>query len=129
MIALDTNVVVRLLVGDHPHQTAVAQSCVAAGAFLSLGVLMEAEWVMRTTYRFSRERIADGFADLFDLDCVQVEESELLRWGIERYRAGADWSDLLHLIAARAHAAFATFDRALPRHAGKDAPVAIEVLK
>ena len=128
MIAVDTNVVVRLLVGDDLAQTVAAQRCVAPGAFVSQGVLMEAEWVLRTVYRLTADRIADDLGKLFNLDCVHVEDRELLRWAAERYRGGADWADLLHLIAARGHAGFATFDRALPRQAGKEAPVAIELL-
>ncbi|HEY0414311.1 MAG TPA: type II toxin-antitoxin system VapC family toxin [Allosphingosinicella sp.] len=129
MIAVDTNVVVRLLVGDDPAQTLAAQRCVAAGAVVSHGVLMEAEWVLRTVYRLAAQRIADDFGKLLDLDCIHMEDRKLLRWAVERYRGGADWAHLLHLIAARGHAGFATFDCALPRQAGKDAPVAIEVLR
>jgi predicted nucleic-acid-binding protein len=129
MIAVDTNVIVRFLVADDSHQARSAQECVAAGAFVSHGVLMEAEWVLRTVYRLAREGIAGGLLDLLDLDCIHAHDDELLRWAIERYRRGADWADLLHLIAARAHAGFVTFDRALNRQAGRDAPVPIEVLR
>lgn len=129
MIAVDTNVVVRLLVGDDAEQRSAAQRCVGRGVFVSHGVVMETEWVLRTVYRLSRDRIADDLLEMLDLHCVQVDDSDYLRWALSRYREGADWADLLHLIAARAHAAFATFDRALPRRAGEDAPVPIEVLR
>lgn len=129
MIAVDTNVVLRLLVADDPHQTEVAQRRVAEGVFISPGVLMETEWVMRTAYQIPRERIADLFRDLIELRPIDLENREELRWATDRYRRGADWADLLHLIAARAHGGFATFDRALPRQAGTDAPTIIEVLK
>jgi predicted nucleic-acid-binding protein len=129
MIAVDTNVVVRLLVADDHHQALKAQECVAAGAFVSHGVLMEAEWVLRTVYRLGRERLADSILDLLDLACIHAHDDDLLRWAVERYRRGADWADLLHLIAARAHASFVTFDRALTRQAGNEAPVAIKVLR
>jgi predicted nucleic-acid-binding protein len=129
MIAVDTNVIVRFLVGDDPHQTVLARRTVARGIFVSHGVLMEAEWVLRTAYRLTAVWIADAFLDLVDLDCVQTDDPDLLRWAIDRYRTGADWADMLHLIAGRAHAGFATFDRALPRQAGVDAPVGIEVVQ
>jgi predicted nucleic-acid-binding protein len=129
MIAVDANVIVRFLVGDDPAQTVAAGKCVATGAFVSHGVLMEAEWVLRTVYRLTVQRIADDLGKLLDLDCIHVEDRELLKWAVKRYRGGADWADLLHLVAARGHAGFATFDRALSRQAGKDTPVAIEVLR
>jgi predicted nucleic-acid-binding protein len=129
MNAVDTNVIVRLLIGDDPAQTVAAERCVARGAFVSHGVLMEAEWVLRSVYQLSAQRIADDLAKLLDLDCIDVEDRTLLRWAADRYRGGADWADLLHLIASRAHGGFATFDRALPRQAGRDTPTPIEVLR
>ena len=128
MIAIDTNVVVRFLVGDDAGQARIAQQRIAGGAFISHGVLMEAEWVMRTAYRLPAARIADAFGDLLEINSVELDDPDDLRWAVSRYRLGADWADLLHLIAARAQPGFATFDRALPKQAGRDAPVAIEIL-
>lgn len=129
MIAVDTNVIVRFIVDDDPQQGPIAQQCIARGVFVSHGVLMEAEWVMRTLYRMTRAEISGAFLDLLDLGCVEVDDRDLLRWAAERYRGSGDWTDLLHLIASRAHGGFATFDRALPRQAGKDTPTPIEVLR
>ena len=78
MIAVDTTVVLRLLVGDDPHQTEVAQRRVAEGISVSHGVLMETEWVMRAAYRLPRERIADSLADLLELAVVEIEDREEL---------------------------------------------------
>jgi predicted nucleic-acid-binding protein len=128
MIAVDTNIVVRFLVADDPHQTKAARDCVAAGIFVAHGVLMESEWVMRTAYRLDRARIADLLGDFLELESVEVEDREALLWASDRYRLGADWADMLHLIASRAQPAFATFDRSLAGDAGKDAPMAIQLL-
>lgn len=129
MIAVDTNVVLRFLIADDPHQADVARDCVASGIFVSHGVLMETEWVLRTVYRLHRSRIADSLGDFIELEAVHVDDRDDLRWAVERYRLRADWADLLHLIASRAQAEFATFDRLLPKHAGVDAPLTIHVLK
>jgi predicted nucleic-acid-binding protein len=129
MIAVDTNVVVRFLVADDPHQADVARDCVASGIFVSHGVLMETEWVLRTVYRLRRSRIADSLGDFIELETVHVDDLDDLRWAVGRYRLRGDWPDMLHLIASRAQAEFATFDQLLPRHAGNDAPVTIQVLK
>jgi predicted nucleic-acid-binding protein len=128
MIAIDTNVVLRFLLGDDPGQAKVAESCVAGGTFVAHGVLMEAEWVMRAGYRLDRTRIADLLVDLLEIDSVELDDREELRWAIDRYRHGADWADLLHLISCRAHPAFATFDRSLAKEAGAKSPVRIELL-
>ena len=129
MMAVDTNVIVRLVVADDPHQWTLAKQCVAEGVFVPHGVFMEAEWVLRTSYRLPTAWVADALMDLVNLDCVQCDDPDLLRWAIGRYREGADLADMLHLVAARGHAGLATFDRALPRQAGDDAPTPIEVLK
>ncbi|MBV9883605.1 MAG: type II toxin-antitoxin system VapC family toxin [Sphingomonadaceae bacterium] len=128
MRAVDTNVILRFLIGDDPRQAKVAERCVADGIFVSHGVLMEAEWVMRAGYRLNPTQIADLLSDLLEIACVEVDDREELRWAIERHRQGADWADLLHLIACRAQPAFATFDRTLAREAGPNAPVSIELL-
>jgi predicted nucleic-acid-binding protein len=129
MIAVDTNIVVRFLIADDPRQAALAQQRMTEGAFVSPGVLMETEWVLRSSFRLPRQRLADLLHDLIEVASVEFEDRDQLRWAVGRYRLGADWADLLHLIAARAHGRFATFDRDLSRGAGKDAPTAIEVLQ
>lgn len=126
--AVDTNVILRLLVGDDPHQADAARDCVAGGIFVSHGVLMETEWVLRSVYRLRRSRIADSLGDFIELESVDVDDRDDLRWAVDRYRLGADWADMLHLIASRAEPAFATFDRTLAEDAGNDAPIAIRLL-
>lgn len=125
MIAVDTNVVLRLALGDHADQTRRAEQLLKNGIFVSQGVLMETEWVMRSVYLLKREEIADSLADLVDLANVRVDRPSDLAWAIDRYRAGADWSDMLHLIASRGMDGFATFDRKLPKRAGASPPVPV----
>ncbi|MBV8685836.1 MAG: type II toxin-antitoxin system VapC family toxin [Alphaproteobacteria bacterium] len=127
MIAVDTNIVVRLLVNDDSEQRAKALSLVEGGIFVSRSVLMETEWVLRSAYRLARQAVNDALADLLALDGVHAGDAEMLDWALDRHRAGADWADMLHLIDARPYPAFATFDRGLSRAAGDKAPVVIEV--
>ena len=46
MRAVDTNVLVRLIVRDSPEQVRVADSFIAGGAWVSHLVLAEAMWVL-----------------------------------------------------------------------------------
>lgn len=126
--AVDTNVVVRLLTADHPEQTGTARELLLAGIFISHGVLMETEWVLRSSYRWSRSAIAAGVADLLDLEGVRVLHDDAVLWALDRYRLGADWADMLHLLAARGTQSFLRFDRTLQRDAGAESPVTIELL-
>src|SRR5215212_7131812 len=61
MIALDTNIVVRLLVRDDPVQTAQAATVVRDNrVLLTTSVLLESEWVLRSRYRVQRSSIVEG---------------------------------------------------------------------
>lgn len=129
MRAVDTNVVVRLIVKDASEQRAMARALLPGGIFVSRAVMMEVEWVLRSVYEFGRQTIADSFSDLFTLAGVDTDDIELLRWALDRYRAGADWADMLHLIDARGHGTLITFDRNLAKSAGPDSPAAVRLLK
>lgn len=49
MIAFDTNLLVRILVMDHPEQVAIARRLMARETiFVSRTVLLETEWVLRS---------------------------------------------------------------------------------
>ena len=53
MRAVDTNVVVRYLTGDHPEQAARARTAIDGGpVFASTTVMLESEWVLRSVYGF-----------------------------------------------------------------------------
>ena len=119
-IAVDTNVLVRLLVRDDEAQFALAQRLVdeASAAeepvLIVLGVLLEAEWVLRSRYRLDKTAISSAFAQLLESSDVEFEheptvEEALYLWGLY---PGADFADCL-LNARAAHlgrARFVTFD-------------------
>ena len=59
MAALDTNVVIRLLIGDEPRQAHAAEALVAREpCTVSCAVLMESEWVLRGAYSLGADTIA-----------------------------------------------------------------------
>lgn len=129
MKAVDTNVVVRLITGDDSLQTPLAIALVETQpVFVSLSVVMETEGVLRSAYRWSRERIADALDALVRVENVWIEEVAWVIWSIQRMRDGADLADMIHLLAARQTQAFVTFDRALASVAGPDGPLTIETL-
>lgn len=47
---------------------------------------------------------------------------------LDRYAAGADWADMLHLIDSAGREAFLTFDRRAGTHAGSETTVPIEIV-
>lgn len=128
MIGVDTNVVVRLIVLDDRKQTDLAETQLQRGMFISHGVLIETEWVLRSVYGFDRSRTCQELLRLLDLAGVEVGGLSDVLWAVGRHREGADLADMLHLVSSRDQLAFVTFDRDLPRDAGSDTPVAVELL-
>lgn len=118
MIALDTNVVVRLIVDDDRRQTQRARRLLEHGPSLFVPtVLLEAEWVLRGAYGISRERIAECFRGLLGLPAISVESSNAVAQALEWFERGFDFADALHLALAHRTDRFATFDARLARRA------------
>ncbi len=63
MLAIDTNVVVRLLAKDHPEQSAKARALLERETvFVALTVILEAERVLRSVYGFEPARLVGRVA-------------------------------------------------------------------
>lgn len=129
MRAVDTNVLFRWIVGDDSKQTATALALVEEGFYLPLTVLMELEWVLRSVARMERSAIAGAMAVIVATETISMDNEAAILWAVDRYRRGADWADLIHLISASGATSFATFDRRLSRQAGPNSPVAIEMIR
>ena len=122
MIALDTNVLLRILLNDDPKQSRLAQAVVARAAGLGEAVLLpdvvlcEVEWVLSSTFRLPRARVAETFRRLLEGTEFTFANRAAVGAAVASYEHGkADFSD--YLIGATATAAGAsttfTFDREL----------------
>ena len=77
MLAVDTNVVVRYLTNDDPVQAAIARKLVAGHSIhLPKTVVLESECVLRSLYRFSRQRICAALHAFALLSNVTFEDAE-----------------------------------------------------
>ena len=120
MIGLDTNVLVRLVVGDDPQQTRQAKAYVArhctpdSPGFINCVVLAELVWVLASSYHYSRSEIATAVEALIaGVDRV-VEHHHAVRASLDDFIAGRlDFTDALigHVNRAGGCEATATFDR------------------
>jgi predicted nucleic-acid-binding protein len=118
MIAIDTNVVVRLLVDDDPEQTRRARRLVEKGSVLIVpSVLLETEWVLRGAYRIGRDRIAQSFRGLLGLPELSVGNADAVAQALEWFARGLDFADALHLALTADAEEFATFDARLAARA------------
>jgi predicted nucleic-acid-binding protein len=122
MRAVDTNVLVRILVRDDPRQARIADDFVARGAWISHLVLIETVWVLTAVYDFAANVVADAVEALLDHESLTVQDAALVRAALVRYRShrGVDFSDCLILEVAEhaGHGPLGTFDRNLARQAG-----------
>lgn len=122
MIAIDTNVIIRLLVRDDARQYDAALRLLAENnVLIGSSVLVECEWVLRRLYRLSEMQISSAFAGLAGLPGVRIADRlDMIRL-LDAYRQGFDFADALHVLVAEGQdvLAFATFDKALVRKAGR----------
>src|ERR1017187_7888945 len=120
MIAVDTNVVVRLLTGDDPTQTAAAKSLFAAGSiWIAKTVLLETAWVLRSFYRFDESAIRDAFTRLLGLKNVHTEDKASMAAALALTVHGIELADAMHLTSRPPGAAFVSFDRSFVRRANR----------
>jgi predicted nucleic-acid-binding protein len=111
VIALDTNMLVRALVADHPEQVAIVRQLIAGETvFVPRTVLLETEWVLRARYKRAPAELLHFFRMLLETDDTVVEAAEEVSNALEWYERGADFADALHL-ASCGTAVMHTFDR------------------
>jgi len=125
--AIDTNVLVRFLTGDDQMQAVVAADRISQGFLLLPTVLVETEWVLRASYAWPRDRIGAAFRDVIDLpEALGVPAG--MDWVLDRFTAGADFADMMHLSMAADADIFLTFDQRIERVVGDSPPVAVITL-
>lgn len=111
MIAIDTNILARIVTQDDPVQLEAARKLVKENAcFVPVTVTLELEWVLRSPYKLGVEIVADAFDRLLQVRNLHFEREPSIRRAIELYREGLDFADALHHSASDGCDTFATFD-------------------
>lgn len=129
MVALDTNVVVRLLLRDDAAQARKAEQTFLRhargdGVFLPLVVVVETAWVLAYTYELDRKAIHEHLLALARTRGVVIDDADLVQDALDAYAKGAaDFADYVILAATRRAGcrALLTFDRRLGRERGVSA--------
>ncbi len=127
--SVDTCIIARWLMRDDAVQTPIADRVMEGPIQISHTVLLELGWLMTSAGRMNREQFAATALSLLSLELAVIEGRDRLRWAVERFRDGADWSDMVHIAAVESAGKFSTFDKKLEQQAGPGAPVRVEVLK
>ena len=130
MAALDTNVLVRLVVGDDARQSAQVLRLIEDSAnrgellFVPLTVTLELEWILRARYGFARDTILTALVGLLESREFEFQDEPSVERSLDFYRStNADFAECLHLAAAITHdrTPFLTFDRIASRLDGAQA--------
>lgn len=124
MRALDTNVLVRLIVRDDPDQVARAEAFARSGAWIPLLVLAETVWVLQSAYELDRPRIATVVGMLLDHEQLTLQDEDVVRRALAGFghETAAGFSDCLILETARkaGHRPVGTFDRRFSQMEGTE---------
>lgn len=122
MIALDTNVLVRLILHDDEAQARAAERLVVRARrertplFVADVVLCELVWVLKSRAGRSRTEIADALDRLFRTELIVLADAGVAERSLEAYRGGkGDFADYLIREQAKSGEAneVVTFDRQL----------------
>lgn len=112
MIALDTNLIVRVAARDDEKQLQAALEVLGQPRlWLAKTVLLETEWVLRYTYELDRGTIAETFKRFLGYPNITFEDRRSVLRAVAWYDGGMDFADALHLASSDAAERFVTFDR------------------
>lgn len=125
MIGLDTNVVVRFLVGDDPAQFRLAAQAIstltsADPGYLSTVVLVEVYWVLTRGYKLPVIDVVATLTEVLDRDDVVTQDEGVARRALAMAGEGADFADAVIMLTCTAAGASSvlTFDRTAAKTLG-----------
>jgi predicted nucleic-acid-binding protein len=122
MRAVDTNVLVRLIVGDDPKQVSVAEEFVVDGAWVPIVALAEATWVLSSAYGLSAAQLAGAVEKLLDQQKLTLQDPDVVSGALQRFkrRPAVSFSDclILQMATKAGHLPLGTFHRNLAKLEG-----------
>lgn len=122
MLAIDTNILVRLFARDDPAQTKAAEKAVENGGWIGHIVLVEALWVLDVGYSFAKARVIQVIEELLKQRDLIVQDADVVIAALDLYNASkkVEFADCLILANSQkgGHMPLATFDRALAKVQG-----------
>ncbi|MFN3766466.1 MAG: PIN domain-containing protein [Aliihoeflea sp.] len=120
MRGLDTNILLRAMLDDDPVQSAVAQRLLSGldretPAFVSIPVMMEFFWVLRSRYKLPRPALAGAIRSLLEIEHLEFEAFDTVGKALTTFETGiADFADAVVALRNQELGASATltFDKA-----------------
>jgi predicted nucleic acid-binding protein len=116
MIAFDTNVLARFLLGDSPAQQRVATKLLDGDTPITapITVFLELAWVLQGK-GCTKNEILESWNALLSIKYFMPEHEPELKQAIEWAREGMDIADAIHLAMSHQASSFKTFDKAFSK--------------
>lgn len=120
MVAIDTNLLVRLLTRDNESEYRASHALFASEQiFIADTVILETEWVLRHAYELTPAEIRDALRRVLGLKNVTLANAQILARVLSWHEAGLDFADAFHLALSQGCDALKTFDKNFARKAKK----------
>jgi len=108
MAALDTNILVRWLANDDAKQCATVlrlfDAVINKGErlFVTVTVMLEVEWVLRTRYHYDRQMVTAALNALLDVTELEFQIEPALEQALWLFKqtGSRDFADCLHIALA-----------------------------
>lgn len=127
MHAVDTNVLVRLVVRDNKPQAELADKFISKGAWVSHLVLAELCWVLESVYDRTPQQLVAAISLLLNHEQLVIQDADTVEAALVHFKRkpSLGFSDCLILEIARnaGHTPIATFDKTLAKLPGAQLPV------
>ena len=118
MRAIDTNIVLRFITNDDADQSLRSHDLISAGGlFVPVTVLLETEWVLRSSYRFDRLCVVGALRRFVTLPGLQVQHGAEVSRALDYAAGGMELADALHVALSANCTDFVSFDGPLSRKA------------
>lgn len=118
MIAIDTNILVRLVTNDDPTQAQRITGLLQDQAvFIPKTVLLELEWVLRFSYVLDRQIILSTLKRILSTENFTIENISAIEQAMQWYEQGLDLADAIHLASSQHADQFISFDKKLIKKA------------
>lgn len=98
---VDANVLLRVLLNDHPQQSMQARDLLASlreerRGYVGISAVLQIFWVLRSRYRVPRQALYEMMRQLLSIRHVDVESPEAVAQALSAYRQGrAEFADAL----------------------------------
>jgi predicted nucleic-acid-binding protein len=98
-IAVDTNVLVRIITGDNAEMLAKAKTLVkkhgSKEIFIAYGVILETYYVITTVYGFSKEKALAAIEDTLKVEQFSCEHEVAIHLALAKSAKGFSFNDAL----------------------------------